>query len=341
MRLEIKNLHKSYGQHHVLKGINLAAESGRAFGLLGRNGAGKTTSIRILMDVMKADQGEILIDGRPFLQKDWRIGYLPEEKGLYPKLQILRQMVYIGELRGLSRREAKANAQKWLERLAMEQHAKQKLETLSKGNQQKIQLAVALITNPDIVILDEPFSGLDPVNAQLLKEVVLEQVALGKIVFFSSHQMSYVESFCDDIGILHNGEIVLTGSISDIKHAYPRNRFQSRFCHSDGSLMPPAEALNRLQALAPQLPLRNLSVKDEKVLFEMDGPTLIPEVLPTILKHDLIPDQFAVIEPELEDIFIAYTAGGLENPNPVAEAKAAREAAETTNEEQKEAQDVR
>ncbi len=228
MILELKGIEKAFGEKKVLKGVSFKAESGKAFGLLGRNGAGKTTAIRILMNVFPADGGEVLIDGKPIDYNKVGIGYLPEERGLYPKKVIADQLIYFAELKGLGRRDAAAAVDYWLERLGMSEYRNKRLDTLSKGNQQKIQLITALAHNPDIVILDEPFSGLDPVNAMLLKDVVKEQLAKGKTVMFSSHQMSYIEEFCDSIAILNNGAVALQGNLHDIKREYPRNRLVVR-----------------------------------------------------------------------------------------------------------------
>ena len=195
MILELKNIDKSFGDKEVLKGVSFTAEGGKAFGLLGRNGAGKTTSIRILMNVFPANSGEVLIDGKPIDYGKIGIGYLPEERGLYPKKLIIDQLVYFAELKGMNTKDAVKAVDYWLDRLGMTEYRNKRLDTLSKGNQQKIQLITALAHDPDIVILDEPFSGLDPVNAMLLKDVVKEQIAKGKIVLFSSHQMSYIEEF--------------------------------------------------------------------------------------------------------------------------------------------------
>ena len=224
MRLEVKDIHKSFGEKEILKGISFSVESGRALGLLGRNGAGKTTTIRTLMDVFHANSGEILLDGKTFNPRKVQIGYLPEERGLYPKREVLEQMVYLARLRGIGRKQAQENAKKWLARLEVAQYEKVLLETLSKGNQQKGQLASTLVCNPDIVILDEPFSGLDPVNSQILQDVVKELIADGKIVIFSSHQMSYVEEFCEDIVMINHGEVVLDGNLSEIKKEYGKNQ---------------------------------------------------------------------------------------------------------------------
>lgn len=224
MRLEVKDIHKSFGEKEILKGISFSVESGRALGLLGRNGAGKTTTIRTLMDVFHANSGEILLDGETFNPRKVQIGYLPEERGLYPKREVLEQMVYLARLRGIGRKQAQENAKKWLARLEVAQYEKVLLETLSKGNQQKVQLASTLVCNPDIVILDEPFSGLDPVNSRILQDVVKELIADGKIVIFSSHQMSYVEEFCEDIVMINHGEVVLDGNLSEIKKEYGKNQ---------------------------------------------------------------------------------------------------------------------
>ena len=172
MILELKNIEKSFGEKKVLRGVSFAAEGGRAFGLLGRNGAGKTTSIRILMNVFPADGGEVLIDGKPIDYRRVQIGYLPEERGLYPKKPIIDQLVYFAELKGMNAKDAVRSVDRWLGRLGMAEYRNKRLDTLSKGNQQKIQLITALAHDPHIIILDEPFSGLDPVIAKMLKDVV-------------------------------------------------------------------------------------------------------------------------------------------------------------------------
>ena len=225
MRLEVRNLRKNFGEKEVLHGISFSIESGKALGLLGRNGAGKTTTIRILMDVFKANAGTITMDGKPFRPKDYQIGYLPEERGLYPKKGVQEQILYLAALRGLDRKTAKKQAAYWLERMGVAEYAAKKLETLSKGNQQKVQLAQTLVCQPDIIILDEPFSGLDPVNSQVLKDVIREQIQDGKLVIFSSHQMGYVEEFCEDIVLINHGDVVLEGNLKDIKKAYIMNMY--------------------------------------------------------------------------------------------------------------------
>jgi ABC-2 type transport system ATP-binding protein len=187
MQLEVKGINKSFGEKQVLKDIAISVSGGQALGLLGRNGAGKTTMIRIIMGVFGADGGSVLLDGKPIDRSRVKLGYLPEERGLYPKKIISRQLAYLGALKGMTPSETKEATERLLGRLEMTEYINKKLEVLSKGNQQKIQLAVALLNDPDILILDEPFSGLDPVNAMLLKDIVMEMIEKGKIVLFSSH----------------------------------------------------------------------------------------------------------------------------------------------------------
>lgn len=292
MILELRNIEKSFGTKHVLKGISFSAESGKAFGLLGRNGAGKTTSIRILMNVFHADSGEVLLDGKPIDYSSLKIGYLPEERGLYPKKRIIDQLVYFAELNGLSHANAVSSADKWLMRLDMYEYRNKRLDTLSKGNQQKIQLITALAHDPQIVVLDEPFSGLDPVNARLLKSVVKETIAKDKIVIFSSHQMNYIEEFCDSIAIINDGQVVLGGDLHSIKRSYIRDRLLVR-----------TEQPERVKAEIGDL-----------CLGEEHG-ELIVKIPPTEDKRTVMSrlidicdvDSIGVYEPSLNDIFVEYT----------------------------------
>lgn len=292
MKLEIKELHKSFGENHVLKGINIHAESGKALGLLGRNGAGKTTTIRILLNIFQADSGEILLDGKQIDISKIKIGYLPEERGMYPKKKILDQLVYFAELKGLGHKEAQTKCREWLERLELSDAANKRLDTLSKGNQQKVQLITALINDPDIIVLDEPFSGLDPVNARVLEDVVHEQIHNDKIVFFSGHQMNYIEEFCNDIAILNHGEIVVHGALDDIRHTYPRNKLIIR-----------SKDVNTIRE-------NYGGTLDDKnnLLITLDEKQQKNEVMQELTKHYDI-DEIKVYEPTLTDIFVDYTEG--------------------------------
>lgn len=224
MKIEVKDIKKSFDGTEVLHGISFSLESGKALGLLGRNGAGKTTTIRIMMDVFNATSGSVTVDGKPFVPNDFQIGYMPEERGMYPKKKVLDQLYYFAKLRGVSKAKVKGQIERLLKVLQIEEYANRKLETLSKGNQQKVQLAETLVCDPEIIILDEPFSGLDPVNSQILKDLIKEEIQRGKLVVFSSHQMSYVEEFCEDIVILNKGEVVISGELSKIQKELGDNR---------------------------------------------------------------------------------------------------------------------
>ena len=291
MILELKNIEKSFGEKKVLTGVSFKAEGGKAFGLLGRNGAGKTTSIRILMDVFPANSGEVLIDGQPINYNKIGIGYLPEERGLYPKKIIIDQLTYFAELKGMSHKAAVQSIDYWLGRLGMTEYRNKRLDTLSKGNQQKIQLITALAHDPDIVILDEPFSGLDPVNAMLLKDVVKEQISKGKIVLFSSHQMSYIEEFCDSIAILNNGVVALHGDLHDIKRDYPRDRLVVRTESPDAIINDFGSSCTVMENGSLMLRLTDPSEKKATMIRLVEN-------------YDI--DEVKVFEPSLNDIFVEY-----------------------------------
>ncbi|GHU62718.1 ABC transporter ATP-binding protein [Clostridia bacterium] len=222
--IEIRGLVKKFGAKRAVDDLTLTVREGVAYGFLGRNGAGKTTTIRILMNVFREDEGVALIDGVPAHKEPQRIGYLPEERGMYSKRGVLEQLVYFGKLKGMNKETATREAHAKLAEMEATEYTDKKLETLSKGNQQKIQLAAALLGDPDIIILDEPFSGLDPINAQVLKNAVRRQVDEGRTVIFSSHQMAQVEEFCDEICIIDQGHSVLEGNLAQIKRSYPRNK---------------------------------------------------------------------------------------------------------------------
>ena len=291
MILELKNVNKTFGEKEVLKGISFSAEGGKAFGLLGRNGAGKTTTIRILMNVFPANSGEVLIDGKPIDYDKIGIGYLPEERGLYPKKTILDQLVYFAELKGVRAKDAVKAVDYWLDRLGMSEYRNKRLDTLSKGNQQKIQLVTALAHNPHIVILDEPFSGLDPVNAMLLKDVVKEQISAGKIVLFSSHQMSYIEEFCDSIAIINAGKIAISGDLYDIKRNYVRDKLVV-------STTDPQQIINDMQNICTKR-------EDGTLLIQLSSPDEKQSMMKRLVENYDI-DEVKVFEPSLNDIFVEY-----------------------------------
>lgn len=292
MKIEIHNLNKSFGDNHVLKSISLSTYSGKALGILGRNGAGKTTAIRIIMGVFPADSGEVLIDGKEINKYGVSVGYLPEERGLYPKKNIMEQLIYFGMLKNISKKQAVKSAEYWLGRLEMSEYKNRRLDTLSKGNQQKIQLVATLISDPSIVILDEPFSGLDPVNAMLLKDIVKELIATNKIVLFSSHQMNYIEEFCDDIAILNDGKIVLSGNINEIKRSYDRSKI--------------IVVSNDAEKIKTELN-EDCEVNGNKLLVKLKSASEKSNLFSNLSKITADIDEIKVYEPTLNDIFVQYT----------------------------------
>ncbi len=298
MRLEVQGIRKSFGETEVLHGISFCVESGSALGLLGRNGAGKTTTIRILMDVFQANSGSIQMDGKAFRAREYQIGYLPEERGLYPKKTVGEQLVYLAMLRGLNAKEAHEQTKKWLKRMGVYGCENRKLETLSKGNQQKVQLAQTLLCNPDIVILDEPFSGLDPVNAQVLKDVIKEQIDAGKIVIFSSHQMSHVEEFCDEIAIMNHGDIVLSGNLREIKREFGKDRL---VVASLGET--PEELAEILKTKFSDL-LDVEKVQQNQVVVKEKKEGNKPAILQKLIEEGVDIEFFGLYEPSLHDIFV-------------------------------------
>lgn len=293
MKLSLKNINKSFGKNKVLNNLSFDVQSGRAMGFLGRNGAGKTTTIRCIMDVFRPDSGEILIDNKPFSVLKYKVGYMPEVRGLYEKEPVLDQLVYFGQLRGMDHKDAKKSALSLLEKVKLSEYASKNMETLSKGNQQKIQIIQALINDPEILILDEPFSGLDPINAQVLKDIIKEKIQEKKLVIFSSHQMNYVEEFCDDISLLHSGEIIVSGSLDSIKKEMSQQRY--RF-----SLSPDTqESIDILVnngfeiTKADRSFITTLSTREQREKFQN-----------IIVQNHLLLEKFGSFEPTLNDIFL-------------------------------------
>ena len=298
MKLEVKDITKSFGDKQVLHGISFEVQSG-ALGLLGRNGAGKTTTIRILMDVFRANSGEVLLDGEKFNQRKHLIGYLPEERGLYPKKKVIEQMVYLGRIRGISKSEAVANSKKWLKRLGVLEYENAKLETLSKGNQQKVQLASTLVCDPDIVILDEPFSGLDPVNSRILQDVVMELIGQNKIVIFSSHQMSYVEEFCKDIVIINKGDVVLSGDLDNIKREFGKN--QLVVSAVDKTLDDLENIINEHMSDILEITGRT----KEELIIKNIADVSRKQILSKFISENIEIERFETYKPSLNDIFVS------------------------------------
>lgn len=292
MKLELIDIKKSFAGKEVLHGINLETSSGSSTAFLGRNGAGKTTTIRILMDVFKADSGKILIDGKPIDRKEIKLGYLPEERGMYAKSGILDQLIYFGRIKGLDKKESHDNALELLEKVKLSDYKAKNLDTLSKGNQQKIQIIQTFINKPDIIILDEPFSGLDPVNSQILIDLIKEAVASGTLLIFSSHQMSHVENFCDNIALIKDGKNVLTGNLKEIKKNMGEGKLRISFYN---------DAVNYLQDIFDLAGQDNVSIKDNDIIVRTS------DKADELAKFAISKDNFRAIakyEPSLEEIFI-------------------------------------
>lgn len=297
MKLEVKNLHKTFDKNEVLHDISFDVEKGKALGLLGRNGAGKTTTIRIIMDLFEASSGHIYYNDQKFKPKDYRIGYLPEERGLYPKNKVMEQLIYLGRLRGLDKKEAKESTLYWLDRLEVDEYKDRKLETLSKGNQQKVQLAQTFLGNPDIIILDEPFSGLDPVNSQILKDIILEFID-NKLLIFSSHQMNYIEEFCEEIALIDKGNLVLRGNLGQIKREYGRRRFSIEL--KDKSAMETDLIINENFKYL----IASTEIRRNNYIIELNENANSNELLKELINMNLIVEKYSSYEPSLQDIFI-------------------------------------
>lgn len=294
MILEFINVEKCFGAKKVLKGVNFTAKSGVANGYLGRNGSGKTTSFRILLDIFKPDKGQILLDGKKLDHKKVKIGYLPEERGMYDGVGLVDQLTYFGMLKGMKKKAAQTEAKKWLEYFDLKDD-KQALKTLSKGNAQKIQIIQSVMNDPDILVFDEPFSGLDPVNVSKLKEIINNFIKRDKLVLFSSHQMPVVETFCEDIHILEKGEIVLSGNLDYMK---------KQLGHGKMILSVSNITNQELYANLRSLPMGiDLSLKPEGVLLDFKEPGAKRELLNKLAGSSFDIEEFKLYKPTLEEIF--------------------------------------
>ncbi len=291
MSLEVNNLVKSFGNNVVVDNLCFSLDKPGVFGLLGTNGAGKTTTIRMMLGMLKRDNGTITWKGKPFNSKAVSTGYLAEERGIYSKFTILDQLIYFGELKGMNRKEALKSIDYWLERLEAVEYKNKRAEQLSKGNQQKIQFIAALISNPDILILDEPLSGLDPVNTDLFKDIIKEEIEKGKYIIMSSHQMSTIEEFCENLVILDKGKTVLSGNLNEIKKSYGRNHL---ILKCDGDIEELIESSN-MKVLDRTQDYVELNVNNEE-----EATSLLKE----ILNKNIPVIRFELREPTLHEIFI-------------------------------------
>jgi ABC-2 type transport system ATP-binding protein len=293
--VELAGVTKTYEEKVAVRNLSLSIEGGQMFGLLGPNGAGKTSSIRMIMGITLPDAGEVRLFGKPFERKSLEhVGYLPEERGLYKKMRVLEQLVFFGELHGLPQEEARKRAVGWAKRLEIDDVLEKKTEELSKGMQQKIQFIGSLLHDPGLIVMDEPFSGLDPVNAQLLEKTLLELKDQGRAIVFSTHRMDQVEKLCDAICLINKGEAVLAGRVREIKSRYERNHVVVEFEGKADFLASTeiAEAKNFSGHAEIRLKPHGNA---QKLLSEASA-------MATIYRFELV-------EPSLEEIFI-LTVGG-------------------------------
>ncbi len=296
MSLILKDVSKTFAGKTVVDRISLELNQPSVYGLLGTNGAGKTTTIRMLLGIITKDSGEITWNNRPVTRKNVNFGYLPEERGIYPKVKILDQLLYFAALKGLSRATAEPAITKWADKLKVTEYLNLPAEKLSKGNQQKIQFMTAIIHNPDLIVLDEPFSGLDPVNTDILKNIIVELVEQGKFVIMSAHQMPTIEEFCSDILILNRGKTILQGSLQDIKSQYPANRCQ----------------INTNQDITKLIKEAKLKIEHAtncQYTIELTNEAAAHQLLQKVIQQNINVDRFEIMKPTLNDIFIEKVQG--------------------------------
>jgi len=293
--VELAGVTKAYESKVAVRDLSLSLEAGQMFGLLGPNGAGKTSSIRMMMGITLPDSGQVNLFGKPFERKSLeRVGYLPEERGLYKKMKVLEQLVFFGELHGIDRHEARRRATDWAKRLEIDDVLGKKTEELSKGMQQKIQFIGSLLHDPGLIVMDEPFSGLDPVNAKLLEKTLLELKDAGKAIVFSTHRMDQVEKLCDSICLINKGEAVLSGRMREIKSRYERNHVIVEF-EGDAGFLKSAEIAEA----------KNFSGHAEiRLKPHGNAQKLLQEASAVATIY-----RFELVEPSLEEIFI-WTVGG-------------------------------
>lgn len=291
MGLVIENVSKTFVDKKAVDDISFRIEKPGVFALLGTNGAGKTTTIRMMLGILKKDTGTILWNGKSVDRKNVNFGYLPEERGIYPKIRIVDQLEYFAKLKGMSKQEAQKNIDYWLDKLKMTEYKYQTAEKLSKGNQQKIQFITAVMHNPELIVLDEPFSGLDPVNTELLKNIILELVKEDKYIVMSSHQMNSVEEFCEDVVILNKGKTVLKGNLNEIKDSYPIKKIE----------------IDTKVDITKILQDNNLETKNKegrKHIISINNQEQAQTLLNDLVRNDIVIEKFELLKPTLHEIFI-------------------------------------
>ncbi len=289
MSLIVKNVNKSFGNKKVVDNLSFELTKPGVFGLLGTNGAGKTTTIRMILGIINKDSGDITWNNKEVSRKNVNFGYLPEERGLYPKSKIYDQLMYFANLKGMNKIDADKAIKYWLEKLKVSEYIDYTAEKLSKGNQQKIQFITSVLHNPDLIVLDEPFSGLDPVNTEILSNVMKELIKEGKYIIMSSHQMNSIEEFCTDLVILNKGKTVLKGNLKEIKNSYNSSKIL-------------LETKDNIEKIIKNLNLNILEHNDEIYIIEAKGEN--KKLFKELSDNDINISKYEVIKPSLHEIFI-------------------------------------
>ena len=291
MGLKVQNVSKTFGKKLAVDNISFEIDKPGVFGLLGTNGAGKSTTIRMILGILKKDEGSISWNGKEVERKYVNFGYLPEERGIYPKIKICDQLIYLAKLKGMKEKEAKESMDYWLKKLEVKEYKYMIAEKLSKGNQQKIQFITSVIHNPELLVIDEPFSGLDPVNTELLKNAIIELVSKGTYIIMSSHQMASIEEFCQDILILNRGKTVLKGNLKSIKEGYKANRVE---------LITKKDVSNYINKNG----LKILKQMDNQYEIEIREEKEAQKLLKDLIENNVEIEKIEVKKPSLNDIFI-------------------------------------
>ena len=291
MGLVVKEVNKSFGTKKVVDNISFEIQKPGVYGLLGTNGAGKTTTIRMILGILKKDSGEITWNGKVVERKHVNFGYLPEERGVYPKTKIYDQLMYFARLKGMKKEQADKSLKDWAKKLEVEQYLDMPAEKLSKGNQQKIQFITAILHDPELLVLDEPFSGLDPVNTELLKNVILELIEKGTYIIMSSHQMYSIEEFASDVLILNKGKTVLQGNLKKIKEEYQANK-----------LIISTNVV--IDNVIETVGLKEYYNKDNDYTIAIDGEEDGYKLFHLLAEKDIQVTKFEILKPSLHDIFI-------------------------------------
>lgn len=291
MGLKLENVSKKFIGKQAVDNISFEVDRPGVFGLLGTNGAGKTTTIRMLLGIIKKDAGDITWNGKKVERKSVNFGYLPEERGVYPKTKIYDQLMYFAKLKGMKQKDADIAIKKWAKVLKVEEYIPMPAEKLSKGNQQKIQFMTAILHNPELIVLDEPFSGLDPVNSEILKNVIIDLVKEGKYIIMSSHQMASIEEFCSDVLILNKGKTVLKGNLKEIKESYKANRLE----------------LSTNRNIDEYIKEFNMNIefsKNNEYSIKIDSEEKAHQLLGKLVSAHIEINKFEIKKPTLNDIFI-------------------------------------